>query len=225
MTEAKWLACTEPYQMLDFLPGKVSGRKLRLFACACCRQGVWPLLSDRRSRKAVEVAERFAEGAADRVALRAAWMDARVAAQRVTRNQRAAIAAAAAAHRSHRCGRAAAGRVFSVAYYGEGAGLSREEQRQAHLVLLRCVFGNPFRRAAVDPAWLAWNGGCVVRLATAAYDERELPGGRLDPARLAILADALEDAGCDDATMPAHLREPGPHVRGCWVVDLLLGKE
>lgn len=56
-------------------------------------------------------------------------------------------------------------------------------------------------------------------------DERELPSGHLDAGQLAILADALEDAGCDNADILDHCRSDGPHVRGCWVVDLLLGKE
>jgi hypothetical protein len=90
--------------------------------------------------------------------------------------------------------------------------------------LLRCVF-NPFRPAAVDLAWLAWHGGAAVKLAEAVYEERELPSGHLDAARLAILADMLEEAGCADPQLLGHLRLPGPHVRGCWVVDRLLGKE
>ena len=72
---------------------------------------------------------------------------------------------------------------------------------------------------------LAWNAGAVRRLAEAAYAERQLPAGALDPARLAVLADALEEAGCTDADLLGHLRGPGPHVRGCWVIDLLSGRE
>ena len=64
----------------------------------------------------------------------------------------------------------------------------------------------------------------MVALAQAAYDQRTLPAGHLDPARLAVLADALDEAGCTDADVLNHLRGPGPHVRGCWAVDLLLGK-
>lgn len=64
----------------------------------------------------------------------------------------------------------------------------------------------------------------VFSLAQAAYDERELPGGHLDNARLAVLSDALEEAGCTDETILSHLRSPGPHVRGCWALDLVLGK-
>jgi len=91
--------------------------------------------------------------------------------------------------------------------------------------LVREVFGNPFRPAKVDPSWLTWNGGTVVKLAEAIYQERELPSGQFDLTRLAVLADALEDAGCTDRAILDHCRQPGEHVRGCWVVDLLLGKE
>jgi hypothetical protein len=91
--------------------------------------------------------------------------------------------------------------------------------------LLRDVAGDPFRPAAVDPAWLAWDDGLVVRLAKAAYDNPVLPEGALDAARVGVLADALEEAGCEDETALAHCRGGGPHVRGCWVLDLLLGRE
>jgi hypothetical protein len=90
--------------------------------------------------------------------------------------------------------------------------------------LLHDIFGNPFRPAAVDPAWLAWHGGAIPNLAQTVYEERELPSGHLDAARLAVLADMLEEAGCADAQLLGHLRGPGPHVRGCFAVDLLLGK-
>jgi hypothetical protein len=92
---------------------------------------------------------------------------------------------------------------------------------EAHCTLLRDLFGNPFRSAVLDPAWRAPD---AVALAQAAYDERHLPAGTLDADRLAVLADALEEAGCSDRAMLAHLRGPGPHVRGCWVVDLLLNR-
>ena len=86
--------------------------------------------------------------------------------------------------------------------------------------LLRDIF-NPCRPVTIDPAWQTAQ---VVALAQAAYDQREPPAGTLDVARLAVLADALEEAGCTDQTVLDHLRGPGPHVRGCWVVDLILGK-
>jgi hypothetical protein len=103
-----------------------------------------------------------------------------------------------------------------------------DEQRaeRAHqAALVRDIFGSPFRPApAVDLAWLAWNGGTARRLAESAYAERTLPEGTLDPARLALLADALEDAGCTDAELLGHLRGPGPHVRGCRALDLITGR-
>jgi hypothetical protein len=93
-----------------------------------------------------------------------------------------------------------------------------KEGRRAVAGLLRDVFGNPFRRApAVNPAWLACSDGAVPRLAQVIYADREFD-------RLPVLADALEDAGCTDAELLGHLRSPGPHVRGCWAVDLVLGK-
>jgi hypothetical protein len=83
--------------------------------------------------------------------------------------------------------------------------------------LIRDIWGNPFRRVAIDPSLLTWHEGCVMKMAHAIYDERAFD-------RLPILADAMEDAGRSDADLLAHLRIPGQHVRGCWVVDLLLGK-
>ena len=73
----------------------------------------------------------------------------------------------------------------------------------------------------ISPAVLAWHDSIVVRLAEAAYEERQLPAGTLDSGRLSILADAMEEAGCTDTDILGHLRGPGPHVRGCWVVDLV----
>ena len=90
-----------------------------------------------------------------------------------------------------------------------------ESMRQAEL--LRDVIGNPFHRHVIDPAWLAWNGATVHRIASSIYESKnwdELP----------ILADALEDAGCGDADILTHCRSTGLHTRGCWVVDLLLDK-
>jgi hypothetical protein len=89
---------------------------------------------------------------------------------------------------------------------------------QAPAALLRDVFGNPFRPLPqVNPAWLAWEGGTVPKVAQATYDERAFD-------RLPVLADALEDAGCTDADILGHCRISGDHVRGCWVVDLVLEK-
>jgi hypothetical protein len=94
---------------------------------------------------------------------------------------------------------------------------------RARLVrLVRCVVGSPFRAASVESSWRT---PTVLGLAQNAYKEWTLPHNYLDSARLAVLADALEEAGCTDADILGHLRGPGPHVRGCWAVDLLLGKQ
>jgi hypothetical protein len=92
--------------------------------------------------------------------------------------------------------------------------------------LFDCVFGNPFRPApSIDPAWLSWNDRIIPRMAAAAYEQRSLPEGTFDPARLAVLVDALEEAGCSDQALLEHLRAPGPHARGCFPVDAVLGKK
>ena len=96
----------------------------------------------------------------------------------------------------------------------------------ASAALLRCIFGNPFCPSPpLPPAVFAWNDGTVCRIAEAIYEERRMPEGTLDTARLAILADARLDAGCDDEALPARCRSAGPHVRGCWAIDLLLGRK
>jgi hypothetical protein len=92
-----------------------------------------------------------------------------------------------------------------------------EVERKAQASSLRCIFGNPFRPVSLAPGLLQWEGATIVKIAQAITEERTFE-------RLPILADALEDAGCSDAAILDHLRGPGPHVRGCWVVDLLLGK-
>src|SRR5262245_24989357 len=99
---------------------------------------------------------------------------------------------------------------------------SWQEQRIAQCRLIRDLFGDRFRPTIPAPACRTPE---VLALARAAYEERALPSGQLDPDRLAVLADALEEAGCDRAELLGHLRGPGPHVRGCWGVDLVLNKE
>jgi hypothetical protein len=113
--------------------------------------------------------------------------------------------------------------------YSAGAAWPVEQEaalRRETASLVRDVFGNPFwPRPPIAPLALSEQGGTVARLAQAAYEERQRPSGHLDNARLGVLADALETVSCTDAEILGHLRNPTAHVRGCWVVDLILGKE
>jgi hypothetical protein len=210
VTEAEWLAFTDPQPMLEFLRGKASDRKLRLFGVACCRR-VWPLLTDGTSRLAVEVSESYADGAAARHELREAWAHATGGAAV------SSLAEAAMRVAEDEPEKAAwvIGRAFRNSRWNK-------EQRIGQAFLARDIFGKPFRPVSLNPTWRTPQ---VMALAQAAYEHRDLLSGHLDPARLAVLADALEDAGCTDAELLGHLRGPGPHVRGCWAVDLLLGKQ
>lgn len=225
MTEAEWLACTDPQKMLEFLPSKGSDRKLRLFAVACCRR-IWHLLVDERSRKAVEVVERFAEGEA-------------------TDQERLAAVTAADPHHHARFGTretpegwpedpgvatgfadAGLAAVCAAGSSAEIGAVALSDMLPTQVAYLHCIFGPlPFRSITVDPLILAWNDSTVRRIAEGIYEERRMPGGTLDNIRLAMLADALEESGCNNADILSHCRSAGPHVRGCWVVDLILGKE
>jgi hypothetical protein len=92
------------------------------------------------------------------------------------------------------------------------------EEQRVQVALLRDVFGNPYRRSHFDPAWLAWDGGTIERLAQGIDTERAYD-------RLTVLGDALEEAGCADEQILEHCRGPGPHTLGCWVVDALIGRK
>jgi hypothetical protein len=239
VTEQDWLACTDPAAMLGWLrlTPRSDERKLRLFSCACARR-VWHLLTREQARAAVEAAERYADGLVGQEELRPGWSAVRKALsatplhtpweEALTAALHAATpgplwveAAAQAAARALSDDRSLRQANNGPAGMDSMAGCPRERSFQCNL--LRDLF-TPFRRAAVHPAWLSWGGTAVVALARAAYEDRLLPSGQLDPTRLAVLADALEDAGCDDAELLGHLRGPGPHVRGCWVIDLLTGR-
>jgi hypothetical protein len=227
MTEAEWLAATDPDPMLEFLwtHGGASDRSLRLFGVACCRR-VWHLLGDEKSVRAVEVAEWFAE----RETVTSRRMDAACrdawGAYYTAPSAGHSAAARAAVHVTQ----TVRSRVNRWPFgYGESASFWKltqlatvatggQGEPAAQVALLRCIFGNPFRPPpSLSTAFLAWGGGTVPRLAAAIYDDRAFD-------RLPVLADALEDAGCADAEVLGHCRAGGEHVRGCWAVDLVLGK-
>ena len=203
MTESEWLACTNPLPMLVFLQGKARERKLRLFVCAGSRS-LWGRLSN-DERYVCDVGERYADSVARQDDVETArWLASeRVKYRGMVLAVREDITACIFS-------------MFSHEFY------FWKDKPEGYCTLLRDIFGNPFYPFQIDPVWIT---PTVTSLATAAYEDRALSSGELDPARLAVLSDALEEAGCDNPDILAHLRTPGPHVRGCWVVDLLLGKE
>jgi hypothetical protein len=238
VTEADWLAGTDLREMLEALNagGLLSERKARLFAAACCRR-VFPPMLDGRSRHAVTVCELYADGLTSQRALAPARAEAGAVARAlevapVSLERNKALAVARAAHDAARptgrrpalvnAVRQAADAALMAGMIGRLSSRMHIESVLPRCQFLRCILGNPFRPATVSPAGQTPQ---VVALAQAAYEQRELPAGTLDLARLAVLADALEEAGCDQADLLGHLRGPGPHVRGCWAVDLLLGKQ
>jgi hypothetical protein len=186
------------------LGGRVTDRKGRLVVCACVREGLWHLLKDARSRAAVEVAERFADG-------RAAgdeWQAARDAAWATTWDLVAAPSAVA------RYYLAAAGAECGWELRPVGAAAPRFALDDLLAQLFADIVG-PERLPGTDPRWLCWNDGAVVRIARGIYERRDF-------GLLPILGDALEDAGCDSQEIIKHCRLGGLHARGCWVLDLLL---
>jgi hypothetical protein len=207
MTEAEWNVCTDPQAMLTFLQGNASDRKLRLFAVACwLRRGAE--LPDQRAWEAVLIAERYAEHQATDAELRIAHTQAEGSFKEHREAYAAVVVSADSALR------AATGAVDAVHYLGWEA-QEEWDERTVHVVLLRDIFGpNPFCSTTLDSSWFT---STVAMLANSIYTDRAFD-------RLPILADALEDAGCTNRDILDHCRQPGEHVRGCWVVDLVLGK-
>jgi hypothetical protein len=225
MTEAEWWVCADPQAMLANVEPNAGERTLRLLCAAFCRRA-WHLLETDNLRQAVHLLERFAESEIGEESFRAAarsahplmnYRDELFAGQARDEIWYAAYAVNAAMSDipSWRYRK-------TLEFLTHAAGPSGDDERAAHVGLIREVFGNPYRHVAVSPAWLTYT---VLRLAQAAYEDRSLPAGTLHAARLGILADALEEAGCTAVEMLGHLRGSGPHVRGCWALDLLLGKE
>jgi hypothetical protein len=239
MTETVWLTTGDLLAMLAYLGERIRAgslaevtyaRKARLAACACCRRR-WGLLTDRRSRAAIEAAERFADGELDTAALAEVEQEANfVALEAPYFLMPAALAAAVAAAQPpldvrtvFRCYLQKAQRdaVFECGLpseEGAAAAAASTQEMRIQCGVLREVFGNPFRPPQVEPALRRWNDGCVVRLAQRIYEERcwdDLP----------ILCDALADAGCTDERLIAHCAAPAEHARGCWALDALLGRE
>jgi len=218
VTEGEWLSATEPESMLLYLRGKASNRKLRLFAVGCCRR-IAPLFTDERSRAVLKVAEQYADGlVGDKHLYRAADHNYDFIRGEPVHTP-ARVAAATANSVAGPSAWAAAWNVVSEARRAlllAGAKKNGAEAR-AQAELLRHVLGNPMRPAVLSPSWLVWNGGTVLKMAHTIYNEHTFD-------TMPSLGDALAKAGCTDTAILDHCREPGDHLRGCWVLDLLLCK-
>jgi hypothetical protein len=249
MTEAEWLACGEPKKMLEFLMGRPSTRKFRLFAVACCRKITPLMLKSKLGYRAVVIAEKLADGLPvveniaefrDRLAIED-YDFARIDHGPHTTKEDYVIyyAAGAACYaledEGHFLGKVAKDYgepgILQVPHQAALAAAHWERKTSRHglkesgfrrelrgiIPIVHEIFGNPFRPPPPLPAVsLDWNDGTVRRIAQAIYEERAFD-------RLPILADALEEAGCTDADILNHCRQPGEHVRGCWVIDLIRG--
>lgn len=196
VTEEEWLTCHDPIRMQSFLQIWTRGERKAWLSAVACSRSIWQSLSDERIKNAMEVAERYADGHASENE----WRVAKGVAQCVM------IDPATSSEEE----------TASAADWAEKFGtvvMAVEGVIQCYFI--RDIFGNPFRPVTLSPRWLSET---VVALATGIYQERAFD-------RMPILADALEEVGCDHADILSHCRGEGPHVRGCWVVDLILGKQ
>jgi len=205
MTEAEWRNAIEPHGMLAFLraTGMMGERKRRLCAVACSRR-VWHLI-DAAGRRAVEVAEQFADGLANAEELRAA----RLACQGAGGHAAWYAAATNADVAVRNAARSAQAGVAHAAEVEIGELLAQAD-------LVRDIFGPlPFRAQSVDSAWRT---ASVLELANDIYRYRTFE-------QMPALSDQLEKAGCDNEEILSHCRGRATHVRGCFILDLILGKE
>jgi hypothetical protein len=239
VTEAEWLVCDNPLAPLAFLAARATDRKLRLFLCACCARvldgtpphrrlfrGSYPG-SFQKLERALSVVEQFAEGLVGCDALAEARRDAEDSVY-VPRSidyggetgldyEAAAVVAAAVEHPVAEDVIAACWRATDSqsARTPEGEGSRRPEEARWQAMVFRDVIGNPFRPITFSPKWRT---PTAVALADQMCESRDFSA-------MPILADALEEAGCTARSVLEHLRGPGPHVRGCWPLDLLLRRE
>jgi hypothetical protein len=245
MNEEQWLACTDPGPMLEFLRtnGRASDRKLRLFLVAACRC-VWDWLLDESCRQAVVMAERFADNLASAAELAVVaesgaggsqirdgegwWAEANVSHVRYGPPPGTEAEVEAALHEADMAQQVAGAAFLSA--------LAADVPIQLYTLLmlertfwleqaewasyLRDILGNPFRPLPpLSPSLLGWNNATVVKMAKAIYEDRRFED-------MLVLANALEEAGCQDQDILRHCREQQTvHVPGCWVVDLLLNKK
>jgi hypothetical protein len=225
LSEEEWLSCGYPGTMLGRRLRTADARKLRLFLCACCRR-VWNSFPDERCRAAVTAAESWADGKLSAGALaehRSATEFVRAREERAYQEVRFDLTPSSQKRRKRYYAAQAAAwvvvprkdRILRAAYACTVAAPATRDEEGAHCDILRDIFGNPFRPVAFDADWRT---STAVAIAQGMYDSRDFGA-------MPILADALQDAGCDNDDVLNHCRDAkGVHVRGCWVVDLVLGK-
>ena len=221
MTEEEWLACEEPWRLL--IQAGHQRRKLGLWQVACCRRLAGHLRS-KWLQQALTLAERYAEGEVGADALvpytRAEWTDycektkLRLLPAELTAADAVLWTVAGAGHSPTIISSYVLDALRFATNVAERT-VVVETEAKLHVSLFRDVFGNPFRLVALDPTWLTSD---VLALASQMYELREFSA-------MPILADALQDAGCTNEDVLTHCRTAGEHVRGCWVLDLVLGKE
>jgi hypothetical protein len=203
VTETEWLTAEDPGTLpYEFLK-QFNDRKLRLAAVAACRT-VAHLLCD-RGRQSLEVAERYAESQV--------WREECAAAEQAVQALIPVEAFSAYGAVSWAFASYPASQVMQMACLNAIAAGGFPPARYAHL--LRDILGNPFRQAPVID--ISWRTPAVLALATTIYNDQSFGD-------IPVLADALEEADCDEREWLAHLRGGGPHWRGCYVLDALLGK-
>jgi hypothetical protein len=203
-TEGHWAACQDSTILTTYANYRASPRKKRLLQCAFVRS-----ICDERSRALLEPMLEVAEAFADR--------RVRILGLERARLRFESDLVSWALGEARDSIRYAASWAFQN-HAGCSSGAQTPSRRALHCAYVRDVMGNPFRGPPlIRQAWLSANDEAVKRVAQAIYDERAFE-------RMPILADALEDAGCDDVTLLEHCRGEGPHTRGCHVVDALLGK-
>lgn len=219
MTEAEWLSCADLKPMLEFVRGKASERKLRLFSLACCHRLESRMLTDRGwgswFLETVAVVDRCFEGAGSDAEL-AELYD--VAPNNLTNQVVAGILTPDAWDGAIETSRAAAERAgWGIDEWGnrDYSEWRVRAERVVQARRLRCILGNPFRSVCFSPGWRT---DTAVALARQMYESRDFSA-------MPILADAVQDAGCEDELVLGHCRSPSSHVRGCWVIDSVLGKE
>jgi hypothetical protein len=218
VTELEWSMTKSPKEMLLFLQQRSTERKLRLFVVACAYL-IWDRLVDDRLRAAVEVAERYADDLSTTDELLSSCrtlIDIPIDYSKL-HNQNWFTIASADAVAAYYIVLTAIGHWRSLAklpdywYWDKCERLVGFQQPR----LIRDVFGNPFQPIAINPNWRT---PAVVTLAEYIYHDRAFD-------RMHELAKLLEEGACDNTDVLNHCRSEGMHVRGCWVIDLLLGKE